>query len=213
MFSIKKILCCNMIAIGLVGCIGLIAQAASVNVYLRPDVDTSSSTILVFPMMLTDGKALKPANVSFSNPVADALFLKKWTDDLGTKNAIIIPKPALDKIPDAYSSIGKIIASCDTASAVEQTTQLTKFLEAINSQFGNGAFAFALVFEDENDYKSTKQVHLNMGLFDTKKLTWKWITKDSYSQGMIPVPYPLAVNKLISNSYDALKKKSGGPVR
>lgn len=190
--------------------LGCATTKPNVNVYFRTDVDTSKSKVIVFPMLLTDGKKLKPANESYSNPIADALFGKKWSDlsnVLGTANSVIIPKIALDKIPGANDAINALISTLDITSAIEQTTTLTKFLETLTTKFGAGAFAFALVFEDENEYKSSKQVHLNMGLFDTKKLTWKWITKHSFTAGMIPVPYQVVTKNLISESFEALKEK------
>lgn len=52
-----------------------------------------------------------------------------------------------------------------------------------------------------------------MGLFDTQRMTWKWITKNAYEGGMVPIPYEKVVADLVSESYDALKAKTGGAVR
>jgi len=187
------------------GIFGCATTKPAIEVYLRPDVNTSESRVIVFPLLLTDGQQMKPENTQYSNSIADALFGKKWSDSLRAKKITVIPKVALDKIPGAYSAMNALIVALDGTSAVEQTTGLTQLFEKISSQFGDGALAFALIFEDEAEYKATKQVRFHMGLFDSKKLTWKWITKYSYQAGLIPVPYQVVVNKVISESYDALE--------
>lgn len=200
----------SVIALALWGC-----AAPRVQVYLRPDVHTEESKILVFPILLFDGTKIRTSNAEYSNPLADALSSKKWSSALGSENTTTIPRLLLDKIPGAYDAINVLIAKLDTTSAIEQTTGLTQFLGALTSQFGDGALAFALVLQDEKEYARTKKVQVNMGLFDTKKLTWKWITKHTYAQGAIPVPVPYSteVSKLVSESFDALKSENKGLVR
>lgn len=184
-----------------------------VDVYLRSDVDTTKSRIIVFPMLLAQGNSLSPANAEYSNPLADALLGKQWGNALGGGGTVTVPKIVLDKIPGAPEAITAIVKALDKTSAVEQTTRLTSFLGTISEKFGDGALAFCLVFENKNAYKSSKTVHLNMGLFDTKKLTWKWITKHSYQGGMVPVPYEKVTQDLVRESFKALIAKNDGSVK
>ena len=181
----------------------------NVSVYHRADVDTASSRIVVFPMLLCQGGALSSANGQYSNPIADALLTKSWAEALGADNAISIPKLAFDKIPKANEFVTLIVKSADTISALEQSGASTEFLAAVKKQFGDGALAFALVFEDKAQYENGKKVHLNMGLFDVKMMTWKWITKTVYEAGMVPKPYEMVVQDLVDESFKALKEKAG----
>ncbi len=66
---------------------------------------------------------------------------------------------------------------------------------------------------DKKEYESSGEVQVNMGLFDTKKLTWKWITKVKHKNGVIPIPYEVIVKDLVTESYAYLKEKSDGKVR
>lgn len=190
------------------------ASDREISVYNRKDVDTSKSKILAFPMLLWDGSKIKPANTSFSNPLIDALFGKNWATDLGAENVIIIPKVALDKIPNVYSGMDAFIQAADGVSLVEQSNpNLTKILETLTKTFGDGAFAVSLVTVDKKEYEQSGEVQVNMGLFDTKKLTWKWITKVKHKNGLVPIPYEVIVKELVSESYEYLKKQTGGTVR
>ena len=189
------------------------ASQQKVSVYNRNDVDTTKSKVIAFPMLLWDGKKIKSSNTVYSNQVVDTFIGKNWTDNLGKENIIVIPKLALDKVPGAYTAMNTFIKALDGTSAVEQSTELTNLLTSISSQFGDGAFAMALVTVDKKEYDTSGQVQVNMGLFDTKKLTWKWITKHSYKKGLAPIPYEKVVQDLVSESFEALKAETKGLVR
>jgi len=106
------------------------------------------------------------------------------------------------------------IKAADGVSAVEQTNPtLTKVLETITKTYGDGAFAIALVTADKKEYEESGEVQVTMGLFDTKKLTWKWITKVKHKNGLVPIPYEVIVKDLVSESYAYLKKYNSGVVR
>ncbi len=190
------------------------ASDREISVYNRKDVDTSKSKILAFPMLLWDGNKIKPANTSYSNPMIDVLFGKNWATDLGAENIIIIPKMGLDKIPNVYTAMDAFIKAADGVSAVEQTNpNLTKVLESLTKTFGDGAFAVALVTADKKEYEDSGEVQVTMGLFDTKKLTWKWITKVKHKNGLVPIPYEIIVKDLVNESYAYLKEYNKGAVR
>mgnify|MGYP000875310673 FL=1 len=201
----------KMFSVLVIGCLLFTAcgGGGTVSVYHRADVDTASSRIVVFPMLLCQGQTISAANGQYSNPVADVLLTKSWAGALGADNAISIPKLAFDKIPKANEFINLVVRAADEVSAVEQTGAATDFLNGVRAQFGDGALAFALVFEDKAAYESSKAVHLNMGLFDVKKMTWKWITKHAYKAGLAPVPYEKVVSDLVDESFKALREKAG----
>jgi hypothetical protein len=187
---------------------------AKVEHHLRNDVDTSKSKVLVFPLFLWDGNKISASkNTNFDNPIVDAAIGKTWSSDLGTQNVSVIPKLVFDKIPGGYEALDGFVKAIDGVSLVEQTTGVTKFIENVTKQFGDHAFAFALVTADEKGYKQSKTVQVNMGLFDTKKLTWKWITKTSKNSSLIPVPYQIVVQDAINANYSYLKKLNGNKVR
>lgn len=190
------------------------ASTKNAQVFLRDDVNTEKSKVIVFPMLLakTSG-GMAEANAKYSNPIIDGILGKSWSEDLGKENTIIVPKIAFDKIPKVYTAMEIFIKFLDVSSSLEQNELLKNFTGIIQGQFGDGAFALALVFENEEEYKSTGQLHINMGLFDTKKMTWKWITKNVGTKSIIPIPYAKVLQDLASGSYEALKKQNGGKVR
>ena len=205
----KRILVSTLMSFFLFSC----ASTKNAQVFLRNDVNTDKSKVIVFPMLLAKSGGMAEANAKFSNPLVDGLLGKNWTEDLGKDNTVSVPKMVFDKIPGGYASMEIFIKSLDVTSSLEQNGLLKNFAEAIQKQFGDGAMALALVFEDEAQYKATGKLHLNMGLFDTKKMTWKWITKNVAEKSVIPVPYAKVLQDLASGSYEALKKQSGGKVR
>ena len=182
-------------------------------VYMRPDVDTSSSNILVMPMLKVSGDQDGPSladNEEFSVPTADTAMLNNIKGQSEGK-VVPVPKSALDKIDGAYEAIDKIVKLMDKSSSIEQVDPeggVTEFLQSLTSQFGDGAVAFGLVFVGEEEFKEAKQdIPVNIGLFHTKKLTWKWITKASVSPGLIPEPYKKLVNDAISESFKKLEQE------
>ena len=90
-------------------------------------------------------------------------------------------------------------------------TIVERFIHYIDGKYTT--FAFSVVFENEDTYKSSKKVYKIMELFDPKTLSWKWITKDYYeASGYIFVPYEVAVNDAITNSFVALKKENNNKI-
>lgn len=196
---------------GLVGC-----ATPATDIYLRSDLDTTKSKVVVFPLLLLKGGNLQAANVKFSNPAFDAVFLKGWSGELGGENPLVVPKAALDKVPGMWDAMDKLVSVLDNTSAIEQSfkgTPVAEVMKKLGEQVGDGALALALVAQDENEFKKDGTLRGHMGLFDTKALTWKWISKYNYTTGMIPVPYAVAVQKLFDSSFDEIKKKNSGRVR
>jgi len=201
-----------IVAIGFAACA---SNSEKASVYLRNDVDTAESKIVAFPMLLWDGKKLSAANVEYSNPIVDAAIGKSWSDYIGADRTVSIPKLVLDKIPMANEAVDAIVKGIDDISALEQSgilesAPLKTFLNAIDEKFGHGALAFALVNETKEGFEKSKTVQVNMGLFDTKKMTWKWITKHKTTIGVVPIPYEKVVQDLVSESFKALLEKNKG---
>ena len=196
------------------GC-ALLSKQSSVNVYKRDDVDTSKSKVVVFPLLLKSGNKFEDANKKAKNTSLDALLGTGWTDEIGTSDVVVVPKIVISEIPNGWKTLGKFVVVLDEASAIEQTVNipgLKKFVEDLSSKVGDGALGFAVVFEDEKTFRRTRVLHGNMGLFDTKKMTWKWITKyrNAYH---IPIPYQMAVKELFSESWKTLKAKNKGKIK
>lgn len=210
MFSKSKILLLIVLSFSLSGCL---TSSKNVNVYTRNDVNTEKSKVIIFPMLVAKKSGMEAANSKYSNPLVDAFLGKQWSSALGSENTVIIPKIALDKIPKAYTVMEAFIKALDTASALERNKAVKKFAKVISKKFGDGAFALALAFQDKKAFEAGGVLRVHMGLFDTKKLTWKWITKNSYAKSLVPLPYETVLQDLVSQSYEALKAKNAGKVR
>jgi hypothetical protein len=197
--------------LGMIGCGGASVRIAA----LRPDVDTSQSKVVVLPMLLFDGQKIRARNAEYANPVADERLAAEWSSDLGSGNSMAVSKGVLDAVPGATDGINTLIGNLDATGTLARTTELTSFLQTMSTKFVDGAVAFALVLEDEAEYRTAKVVHVNMGLFDAKTLAWKWVTKGSYSSGLFSadVSYQTAVKNLVGASFAELKARTGGPVR
>ena len=196
------------------GC-ALIKPHAESSVYKRDDVDTSNSKVIIFPLLLNAGGNFAEANKNAENKALDALVGTSWTDEIGTEDAIIIPKAVISKIPKGWEITGQFIQVLDTASAIEQTMdnpEIKKFVKELTSKAGDGALGFALVFEDEDTFKASQTLHGNMGLFDTKTLTWKWITKYK-NHYKLPIPYQMAIRDLFSESWKRVKAENDGKIK
>lgn len=202
-------LACLML--GAAGCGGASVRVAT----LRADVETSQSKVVVLPLLLFDGRRIKPGNAAYANPVADERLVAEWATDLGAGNSVSIPKDVLDAIPGSTDGLNTLIGHLDASGTLARTTTLTSFLQAIATRFVDGALAFALVREDEAEFKSGKVVHVHLGLFDAKSLAWKWVVRGSWSSGPFSesVSYQTAVKNVIGEAFAALKATSGGAVR
>ena len=189
------------------------------HVYLRADVNTSESKILTFPLLLKRESGFAEANKNVDDTSMEALVGSSWAGELGKDNVVPVPKAIISEIPKGWESLGTIVRVLDTASAVEQTIdspEVKKLIKTIGEKtqagVGDLAMGFALVFEDEETFKATKVLHGNMGLFDTKQLTWKWITKVEFRY-KVPVTYEVAIQDLFAESWKILKEKNEGAVR
>lgn len=188
--------------------------SAQVKHQLRKDIDTSNSRILVLPLLLSDGKSvLSTKNIGFSNPLLDGVVGKVWISDLGSEAVTVMPKVAFEKIPGAYESLDLMVRSMNKAENVGENSGLKIFVDALAQTFGDRALAVTLVYPDEKAYKRSKYATVYMGLFDVKKLAWKWSARSRRGYSLIPVPYPAMVQKIISDNINHIKDANQNHLR
>lgn len=188
---------------------------AKIDLYKRDDIDTSNSQVIVFPLLLKTGGDFAEANKNYDNKSLDSLVVSDWSSEIGTDDVIVVPKAIINEIPKGWEVLGKIVKILDSTSAIEQSLnnpEIKQFTKELSSKLGDGALGFAIVFQDEDSYEATKILQGNMGLFDTKSLTWKWITKYR-KEYKLPIPYEVAVKELFSASWEKLKSENNGNIK
>jgi hypothetical protein len=198
----KKI---GLILIGLAGftaACALVQPKSVVDVYYRGDLNTQTSKVIVFPLLDLSGKKVTGArNVEMS-------LLSKWADAYGKEN-IIPAGPVIEQLA-GNANFMEFIKSLDNTSAVEQLHQnprIREVLSAITDKLGNYNIAVALIDGGSQDFESGKQIHLNIGYFDTKNLTWKWITKTSTVKGKLG-KWELSANGMVNDSFKEIKARN-----
>ncbi len=188
-------------------------KETSTSVYLRKDISIKSDKVILFPTMyLTSGNFIEE-NKNFKGNIIDGKLLASWTTNIDKIKLIPVPRQVLNEIPGAWPSLNILVSMMDNSEDIknnENYSVIEKFVHSITKKYGNNSvLALSVVFEDENEYISSHKVHKNIGLFDTKTMSWKWITKDAFENSTyLPIPYEVAVNKIISNSFEALKKEN-----
>ena len=80
-----------------------------------------------------------------------------------------------------------------------------KFVSQVTDKFGNFQFALAIVSGGEAEYNAGQKIYLHIGLFDTKNLTWRLITKIETQKGAVG-NWKVASQSMISNSFEEIKK-------
>ena len=118
-----------------------------------------------------------------------------------------MPKKVLDSIPGAYKTLDTLITSFDSVSAIEQTTGLTSLFENISKSVGDGAFAFALFFQNEEQFKSTGAIQF-MGLFDTKKWLGNGLQKLLLKPHQVHQYHMRSLHKIVNESFKELNKQN-----
>ena len=216
--NIKKLGCILITSLSLVT-ISCTTSAPSntAHVYLKKDIDVEKSKVIVFPIIYMTKGDFENSNKNFNGTLLDTKIAASWVANVGKENVIPVPRLVLNEIPKAWEVLDILISQMDNAEDGKDKikgTVVEKFINTITEKYGKyTTFAFSVVFENEDAYKSSKKVYKNMGLFDPKTLSWKWITKDYYeASGYVPVPYTVAVNDVISNSFAALKKENNNKI-
>ncbi|KAB8037558.1 hypothetical protein GCL60_10295 [Silvanigrella paludirubra] len=186
-------------------------------VYLKKDINVEESKVIVFPVLYMSKSDFENSNKNFNGNLLDAKFAASWVANVGKENVIPVPRVVLNEIPKSWEVLNILVSQMDNAEKAKDSikgTVVESFINSITEKYGKyTTFAFSVVFENEDAYKSSNKVYKNMGLFDPKSLSWKWITKDHYEASkFMPVPYAVAVNDVISNSFEALKKENNNKI-
>ena len=171
--------------------------------YSRPDLETKVSKIIVFPTTDFEGKtnqSLKAIDLSVNTA---------WVNAYGADKVIpagIVIEKISNKIGGGFYK--KFISTLDNVSAVEQISQnevAKKFVAEVTNKLGNFQFALAIVSGNEESYKNGDPVFLHIGLFDTKNLTWKLITKIEVKKSAVG-NWKVDSQLMVSNSFEEIKK-------
>lgn len=207
-----------VVAVILSGCAGLSIMPdtgkSEISLYQRDDIDTAKSKVVVFPLLLVADN-FSQANKDTDTKILDALISTVWVNEIGTDAIIPIPKEAISKIPSGWKTLGEFVLMLDSVSAIEQSVkdpQMLNFLQKLSTKIGDGALGFTLVFQDADNYKATRMLQGHIGLFDTKTLTWKWITKYKKMYNLA-IPYQVAINDFLDASLKKVKEKNNGKIR
>lgn len=170
-------------------------------VYHRPELKIpAESKLIVFPVMTFKGKTNVDKGLAGS-------VTSGWSDFHGSAKTI----PAGDAIVQVAKKSGfdlmNLVKAMDNVSYLEQNLKknrkFKKFINQVTSKFGNYDFAMTLVHGSEKLYESGSPVRLHLGYFNTKTMTWKWITKIQDKKGTIG-NWQAAYGTLVSNSFDSL---------
>lgn len=203
-------------AMVLTGCglTGMLPSDTHVKVYYDEAVNTSESKVIVFPVLLHQA-GFADVNDKFDSVALDAIFVKDWTDRIGTDNLYVLPKKLIKEAPNGWEATEKLVTVMNKASNPGKLSDelLTKFLSSLTSKVGDGAIALAVIQENETQYDSSDTIHLDMALFDTKSLSYKWVTKTTEVQKIGAVPYQVAVKSTSDKSWDKLVTESNRPIR
>ena len=171
--------------------------------YDRPDLNNKVSKIIIFPTTDFNGKT------SEGSKSIDLSINASWAGVYGSDKVI----PAgiiIEKISNSFGNgfYKKFISALDNVSMVEQIAKnetAKKFVSQVTDKLGNFQFALAIVSGGEAEYNAGQKIYLHIGLFDTKNLTWRLITKIETQKGAVG-NWKVASQAMISNSFEEVKK-------
>lgn len=170
-------------------------------VYNRTDLGEVENKVVVFPTMDFNGKKSEGAGDVNSS------ILASWSKMYGS-DKIIPAGPVADKVGKAYPDFYlKLVKSLDSASAIEQLSnspEVKKAVAKITSKTGNHHLAFSIINGDAKSFEAGQPISIHIGLFDTKNLTWKWITKVQDKKGMLS-KWEVTYSAMVNNSFDAVQ--------
>ncbi len=164
-------------------------------------VNTPINKILVFPVTSFKG------NQNNSSKTYDPAVVSAWVDLYGKDKVVPGGSPLLKLIkssgPKTYA---KLINSIHDKKDFEKFTSspwMKKLVSNVTNKFGNYHFAFAISNGSKKRYTKGKPVYLHMALFDTKKMTWKWITKVKSSKS---ANWTTSTVSMVKSSFDTIEK-------
>lgn len=171
--------------------------------YHRADLNRPVEKVIIFPVTnfqgIQDGTAKK----------AEGAFNGKWAELYG-KDKIVPAGPVVFKMIEATGkdSYLKLINSLDNVSSLEQIMKDPKvrdLLTKITEKLGNYHLSLAIIKGDSKSFDNKQPVNLHIGFFDTKAMTWKWITKIQDQKKLIG-NYDASVMMMVNNSFDLVKE-------
>lgn len=169
-------------------------------VYHRPELQNRK--IVIMPVTDFEGNRTEGAKS------VEALAMKNWAGVFGRKN-VIPGGPAVEQINKAtgakYVEFLKSLDEMSTQEQQGQSSMLREYVKAVSAKTGNYNLAFTIVEGGPDQYKAGEVVRIHLGIFDTKALTWKWITKLEDKKGMFG-DWKAASLAMLSNSFDVAKK-------
>jgi len=171
--------------------------------YERSDLNNKASKIIIFPTTDFNGK------ISEGSKSIDMSINAGWAGAYGS-DKVIPAGIVIEKISDKLGNVfyKKFISALDKVSMVEQIAKnetAKKFVSQVTDKFGNFQFALAIVSGGEAEYNKGDKIYLHIGLFDTKNLAWRLITKIETQKGAVG-NWKLASQAMISNSFEEIKK-------
>ncbi len=171
-------------------------------VYHRPDVKIpAESRLIVFPAMTFAGKT--DIDKGLKGSIASG-----WSDFYGSK-AIPAGDVVIQVAKKAKFDLNKLVQAMDNASYLEQNLKkdrrFKKFIKLLTQKLGNYDLAMTLVHGNEAIYNAGNNIRLHLGYFNTKTLTWKWITKIQDKKGTLG-NWTAAYGALVSNSFGSLEE-------
>lgn len=211
MASFKSIASCCIISVLSISTLGACTSTKEnelTKITLEKTISTENTKVIVLPVM-------NPGNSSFNEPMLDTNFTNIWISNIGAENTIPLPYKAVESIPHALEALAFISKDMDkpTSSPLSiKGTIAEEFVKEMSEKYGQVALAFSVLSTNKDGFNSSKSLTANMGLFDLKTFTWKWVTQKSYTQGIIPQPYEAVVQQTASASIDDLKKENNGKI-
>jgi len=172
-------------------------------VYERPDLDSKISKVIIFPTTDFNGKVSESAkNINLS-------IISGWGGVYGADKTIpagvLIEKVASGLGKDSYT---KFIKTLDNVSGIEQLVSnpnFKKLVTDVTDKLGNYQFALAIISGGEAEYNAGQPIYLHLGLFDTKNLTWRLITKIETKKTAVG-NWKIASQVMVANSFEVFKK-------
>jgi hypothetical protein len=169
----------------------------------RSDLDVTINKIILFPTTDFSGKVTEDAKeINLS-------IISGWGGVYGADKTIpagiVIEKIANSMGNSVYS---KFISGIDNVSQIEQTIsdpKVKKFVNEIAEKLGNYQFAVAIISGGKTQFDAGQEVHLHLGLFDTKNMTWRLITKAEEKKGLVG-NWKAESQMMIAKSFNEIKK-------
>jgi hypothetical protein len=171
----------------------------------RSDLEITVNKVIIFPTTDFSGKVSEGAKSINTSVIAG------WGSVYGADKTI----PAGVIIEKLTNSIGnavyaKFISGLDNVSEIEQSIsdpKVKKFVNEVSKKLGNHQFALAVISGGKAEFDAGGEIHLHLGLFDTKNMTWKLITKIETKKGLVS-DYKVASQMLIAKSFEQIKKSN-----